>query len=438
MSVSIEFQIAGLIFALILCVAFFKKVKWDSTQNRIYKILLIITIVELALDIASVISIDHRDTYPTLNNILSKAYIIVMNLFIYTIDLYTLSCATDRKISPLAKKFKMATIILLSLMWSFIAIFTCVSTLYYSGYGRKIFSYGLPSDMTYMFSTFSVTLVIFILLLNIRHMKLSKVFSILSFCVMEGVIAIVQMFNKELLLVGFGTAATVFIMYFTVENPDAQTINRLAQANKRARDLIRFYSTTPINKKNHDSMNSSVNIFSDVCVLFLDVVDFSKFANRMGIERLARYLSNIFERIESAADSFRVEKIRSFGSSYTAIAGIPSETGSNTSEMMHFALEILNIVKKTNAQNGMNLQLRIGMACGSVVADLVGNQNFVSNAWGQPIAFAELLQRNCQPNAIHVSENVYNQLKEIYDFKELAEEEYEGMGRLKTWQFEPV
>ena len=54
MPISIEFQIAGLIFTTILFVAFFKKVKWDSTQNRIYKAILIITLVELALDIASV------------------------------------------------------------------------------------------------------------------------------------------------------------------------------------------------------------------------------------------------------------------------------------------------------------------------------------------------------------------------------------------------
>ncbi len=436
MPISIEFQIAGLIFTVILCCAFFKKVKWDSPQNRIYKAILIITLVELILDIASVYTIDHRDTMPTLNNILGKAYIVVMNIFIFSIDIYTISCATNRKISPIVKKLKFGLIFVLCVMILVITVLTCVSVLYYSGYGRKIYSYGRPSDLTYMFSTFSVTLVIFVLLLNVRHMRMSKIFSILSFCVMEGIIAIVQMFNRELLLVGFGMSATVFIMYFTVENPDAQTINRLSQANKRARDLIRFYSTTPINKKSLEATNSVTNVFSDVCVMVLDIVDFAKFSNRMGIERLSRYLSNLFERIESAADSFTVEKIRSFGSYYSAVAGIPEQNSASSSEMIHFAIEILNILKKTNTQNGMNLQIRIGIASGPVVAELVGTQNIISNAWGNPIAFAEMLQATCEPNCIHISESVHMQLSDLYHFEAVPERDYEGMGKLKTWQLD--
>lgn len=436
MPISIEFQIAGLIFTVILCFAFFRKVKWDSTQNRIYKALLLITIAELALDIVSVWSIENRDTMPTLNDILSKAYIVAMNSFIFTIDLYTISCATNRKLSPVVKRLKFALIFILSLMLAAIIATTCISTLYYSGYGRSIYSYGLPSNMTYMFSTFSVTVVIFVLLLNIRHMQPSKIFSILSFCVMEGIIAIVQMFNKELLLVGFGTSATVFIMYFTVENPDSQTITRLAQANKRARDLIRFYSNTPVNKKTLDASNSTTNVFPDVSVMALDVVDFAKFANRMGIERLSRYLTNLFERIESASDGFRVEKTRSFGSSYTFISGVSEGSSSSASEMIHFASEIFSILKKINTQNGMNLQIRIGIASGTVVAEMVGNQNFISNAWGTPLVMAELLKNTCAPNCVHISESVNAQLKDIYKFEELPEIDFEGMGKTKTWQLE--
>ena len=436
MSVSIEFQIAGLIFTLILCAAFFRKVKWDSTQNRIYKALLLVTVAVLVLDIASVISIDHRDTAPILNAVLSKVYIVVMNCFIYTIDLYALACATNRKLSPVAKKVKLGVIVTLTAALVTIAILTALSTLYYSGYGRQVYSYGFPSDLTYMFSSLSVAFVIFILLLNVRHIPLPKLFSILSFCVMEGTIAIVQMFNKELLLVGFGSAATVFIMYFTVENPDAQTINRLSQANKRARELIRFYSTTMGARKTVDPAASSPTHFSDVCVMVLDIVDFAKFANRMGIERLSRYLASLFEKIESASDSFRVEKIRSFGSSYTAVSGIPAEGASSAVEMIHFALEIQNILKRTNAQNGMNLQIRIGMASGSVIADIVGSQNFIFNVWGAPVVFAEMLQRTCAPNSIHVSESVYAQLAELYDFTEAPVSEYEGMGKVQTWQLD--
>lgn len=436
MPVSVEFQIAGLVYTIIVCVAFFRKVKWDSTQNRIYKALLLVTLTLLALDIASVISIDHRDEYPLLNAILAKAYIVVMDLFIYTIDVYAISCATNRKLSPAIKKVKNGLLIFVTALTLIIMGLSLANTLYYSGYGRQVYSYGPPSDLTYMFSTFSVALVILVLLLNVRHMRIAQLFSILSFCVMEGVIAIIQMFNKELLLVGFGSAATVFIMYFTVENPDAQTINRLSQANKRARELLRFYTTTSSTRKSLNAATSTIKLIPNICVMVLDVVDFSKFSNRMGIERLAKYLSGFFEKVESASDTFRIQKFRSFGSFYAAISGVSGETGASATEMVRFAIEILNILKKTNTQNGMNLQLKIGIASGPVVVDLVSNQDFIFNAWGQPMVLAEALHQTGVPNSIHVSESVYAQLSDTYDFEEAPEIEVEGAGRVKSWQLE--
>ncbi len=436
MSVSIEFQIAGLVYTLILCAAFFRKVKWDSVQNRIYKVLLLVTVAVLTLDIASVISIDHRDTVPLLNAFLSKAYIVVMDLFIYTIDLYAISCATNRKLSPVMKKIKTGVIALISSMTLVAIIFSIINTLYYSGYGRRIYSYGPPSDLTYVFSTFSVAFVIFILLLNVRHMRIAQLFSILSFCIMEGVIAIVQMFNKELLLVGFGSAATVFIMYFTVENPDAQTINRLSHANKRARELIRFFTTSSGTRKSVDIASTTTKIFPNVCVMVFDIVDFLKFSNRMGIERLSKYLSAFFEKVDSAADSFKVEKFKNFGSFYCALSGAPEENPASASEMVHFAIEVLNILKRTNAQNGMNLQIKIGIASGPLVVDLVSNQNLVYNICGQPTMMADILRVNASPNSIHVSESVYAQLNDTYDFTEAEDLEVEGGGTIKNWQLD--
>ena len=72
MAYNIEFQISGLIVVLILLIVFFAKERFHSLQNSIYRVLLIITVIELLLDIASVITITNREMYPRLNKILSK------------------------------------------------------------------------------------------------------------------------------------------------------------------------------------------------------------------------------------------------------------------------------------------------------------------------------------------------------------------------------
>lgn len=436
MPVSIEFQIAGFITTFIILIAFLKKVRWYSPQNTIYRILLIITLLELALDITSVILIDHRDLYPALNNFFGKAYLIAMLGYIYTIDLYSISITFYKGIPERRKKIKFAIIILLTLFMLTVIALILLNTLYYAGYGRGIYSYGFPSDLIYLFSSFSVVFVILILLINIRHVEITKMLSILSFCVMEGTIAIVQMFNKELLLVGFGSAVTVFIMYFAVENPDSQAISRLSQANKRARELVRNFSLTAAKGRPFDINTISSRIFSDATVLYMEITDFQSYANRMGLERLTKYITSIFEKIDSTTNAFNLEKINSVGTEYITVAGIPDENHSNAFETIHFALEIQNIIRKTNSANGMNLQVRIGIANGPILAGLVGKQNFVYNIWGQPVLLADMLKSRTEANRIHVSASVYEKLRELYKFSELPESDYEGIGKVKTYLLE--
>ena len=189
-------------------------------------------------------------------------------------------------------------------------------------------------------------------------------------------------------------------------------------------------------RKGIETAASTTTLFQNVCIMIIDMVDFSKFSNRMGIERLSKYLTAFYEKVDSAADSFRVEKFRSFGSFYTAISGVSKDNSSGSAEMVRFAVEILNKLKKTNAQNGMNLQLTIGIACGPVVVDLVSSQNFIFNAWGQPMILAEALHQTAASNSIHVSESVYAQLNDTYDFTETPEIEIEGMGKIRTWQLD--
>ncbi len=436
MPIQIEFQIAGLITTAILLMVFVRRIKWTSPQNTTYKILLTLTFFINIVDILSVSLIDNRDIYPVLNNFAGKLYLLLMLCYIVAIDCYAMICTIDKKISPGRKKVKIFIMVMIGVAAVLVAILICTTTLHFAGYKRATYSYGFPSDLIYVFSTCSVVYVIITLLVNVRHIRFSKMLSIFSFCVMEGVIAIVQMFNKELLLVSFGCSMTVFIMYFTVENPDAQAVSRLFKANRRARDLLRNVSISSMNGGIMDSSDLVRKVFPDATILVIDVVDYIGFSNRMGIERFTKYLNSIVEKIDTICDGFNIEKIRNIGPGYLAVAGIPYEFNSNVSEMMRFAVEIMNIVKKTNLSSGMNLQFRIGMANGPVLAELVGKQSFIYNIYGPVCTMAMMLQNTAAPNTIHVSENVYDRLNGRYKFVEAEEHNFESVGCVKTYALE--
>ncbi len=433
MAYNIEFQIAGLIVVLILLVVFFAKERFHSIQNSIYRILLIITVVELCLDIASVISISNRETYPRLNNFLSKGYLIAMLSYIACVDLYTISNTLYTAMPKWRFNVKVvqAILVLLGLLACYVIV--ALVPLFYGGEGKFIYSYGPASDTVYMFSTISVIYVVIVLLINIRNIPPAKQLSIYSFCIMEGIIAIVQMFNKELLIIGFGTAATIMIMYFTIENPDMKMIKALNNANKKNRELLLNILPESVADRLKDSNSTFTEQFNDVTIMFLDLVNFSKLSNDIGSQKIVVLLNKFFSQIDDLLSVFRVEKIKTMGDSYMAAAGIPDYYEENHEEMLRFAFAVLKLLEGFNKRNGTSIQVRIGLNTGPVVAGIIGKKKFIYDLWGEAVNLASRMESYGVPDRINVSPYLAKKLEANHSLEMQPVTHIKGFGDMETY-----
>ena len=433
MPYNIEFQIAGLIVVLILLVVFFAKERFHSLQNSIYRALLIITVVELILDIASVISITNRELCPRLNNFLSKGYLIAMLAYIACIGLYTLANTPYSGMPKWRRTSKQiqAGVIIIGLIVSCVLVLT--RELLYGGEGKFIYSYGPASDTVYMFSTISVIYVVIVLLINIRNIPPAKQLSIYSFCIMEGIVAIVQMFNKELLIIGFGTAATIMIMYFTIENPDMKMIKALNNANKKNRELLLNILPESVADRLKDSNSTFTEQFNDVTIMFLDLVNFSKLSNDIGSQKIVVLLNKFFSQIDDLLSVFRVEKIKTMGDSYMAAAGIPDYYEENHEEMLRFAFAVLKLLEGFNKRNGTSIQVRIGLNTGPVVAGIIGKKKFIYDLWGEAVNLASRMESYGVPDRINVSPYLAKKLEPNHTLEAQPVTNIKGFGEMETY-----
>lgn len=433
MPYNIEFQIAGFVVVSILTVVFFSKKRWSSLQNSIYRVLLVTTVIELALDIISVITITERDKVPKLNTFCSYAYLIFMLSYIYCCDLYTISNCIYDGIPLWRKKMKIAESILITAF--FLAACTVIITtkLLYGGEGKFIYSYGVPSDTVYVFSTVSVVFAIILLLCNRTKIPPARQLSIYTFCIMEGIVALVQMFNKQLLIVGFGSATAVLIMYFTLENPDMHLIDRLNKVNKRSNDLLLNILPAPIANKLQNSKATFTQTFNDVTVLFLDIVGFSKLANEIGTERIVLLLNDFFTQMDDLLDNYKIEKIKTIGDAYMTAAGIPEQYETNCEETIRFALASLDLLEQFNKENNTAIQVRIGINSGPVVAGIIGKKKFIYDLWGINVNLASRMESYGTPGRIHVSKGTYEKLKNTYSFEKQLPINIKGFGLLETY-----
>ena len=86
--------------------------------------------------------------------------------------------------------------------------------------------------------------------------------------------------------------------------------------------------------------------------------------------------------------------------------------------MAEFAIEALSFVREYAAQNDLPLQVRIGMATGSVVSGVIGTRVPIFDLWGEPVNNASRLQQEGVPGAIQVTESTYWRLRNKYEFQD--------------------
>ena len=132
--------------------------------------------------------------------------------------------------------------------------------------------------------------------------------------------------------------------------------------------------------------------FADVTVLFADIVGFTIFSAGVNPEKLVVLLNEIFTDFDSIADNRGLEKIKTIGDAYMAVAGIPVPAADHVARAAHMALDMMDALDAFNKRNSYTLQMRIGINSGAVVAGVIGKRKFIYDLWGDTVNTASRME----------------------------------------------
>ena len=79
------------------------------------------------------------------------------------------------------------------------------------------------------------------------------------------------------------------------------------------------------------------------------------------------------------------------------------------------------------------LQMRIGVHSGPLVAGVVGSRKFAYDVWGDTVNIAARMEQSGATDNINVSESVYNQVQNEFDFTYRGEIEAKNKGKMKMY-----
>ena len=113
-------------------------------------------------------------------------------------------------------------------------------------------------------------------------------------------------------------------------------------------------------------------------------------------------LDQLVQLVDDAADRTGVEKLRTVGASYLAVAGLSAPQLDHMQRAIAFARELRSIIQRSRAESGVPIDVHIGVASGPIVAGVIGQQRLSFDIYGPAIVEAEMLRNAAAPGEIRI------------------------------------
>jgi class 3 adenylate cyclase len=156
--------------------------------------------------------------------------------------------------------------------------------------------------------------------------------------------------------------------------------------------------------------------FDRVSVFFADAVGSTEQAARSSPEAFADALDELFSHFDEIATRHGLEKIKTIGDAYMAVAGAPTPMADHADAAVGMAVDILTEAGKITWPSGDPIVVRGGIATGPAVAGVIGVQRFAYDLWGDTVNLASRLEESAGAGRILVSESTVGDLTDRYDF----------------------
>jgi adenylate cyclase len=168
--------------------------------------------------------------------------------------------------------------------------------------------------------------------------------------------------------------------------------------------------------------------FDEVTVVFADLVDFTQQSGRSQPPEIVEVLDEVFSRFDALAERFGLEKIKTIGDAYMAVAGVPEPRADDVDVAAQMALAMREEVRSLRWPSGDAMDVRIGMATGPAVAGVIGTRKFAYDLWGDTVNTAARMESNGVPGEIQVSDAVHDHLGDRFRFSEVHIVNLKGKG----------
>lgn len=227
---NIKIQCCGLAILLIIALFFRRQKRLYVYTEKAFTIIFRITAVSILLDIVSLTALSYFDRLPLhFVNYLCKSYNISLVLVAMSGLFYVLA---DAYTGLLFKRIRQHIIYLT--VAEAMAVYLTPITYITDSSGQITYTFGASVILTYLFGTCFVLLTFFVMLRNKDRINPLRRYAVILWFSAWLTAILIQLFFKDLFVIGFGSAVGVLILYIKLENPETYLDRTTGMFNNNA------------------------------------------------------------------------------------------------------------------------------------------------------------------------------------------------------------
>lgn len=208
---------------------------------------------------------------------------------------------------------------------------------------------------------------------------------------------------------------------------------KLEEAEKETWRLLLNVLPESIASKLKSSTGIIADSFSNVSILFADIVNFTELSSQQKPEGLVKILNDLFSAFDALVEQHALEKIKTIGDAYMVVGGAPTPRPDHAQAIAEMALGMLEAVAHYNDKNKTSYAIRVGINSGPVVAGVIGTKKFSYDLWGDTVNVASRMESHGLTGQIQVSESTYALLHDQYVFEDRGEIKIKGKELMKAY-----